>query len=168
MSSYNQLINNLGTLKLTKMIEMLPSLLESNRKQPEMSLTESLLKLTDAEITFRDERARKINVVLSSFPYHKTIKDFDFSYQPQINKSQIEDLCSLRFLEIKSNVIFIGSPGVGKTHLATAIGIEAASQRLVNIFHQFLNFNDENKESCGRKTRRTDYKTLFKVLIINH
>ena len=166
MSSYNQLINNLGTLKLTKMIEMLPSLLESNRKQPEMSLTESLLKLTDAEITFRDERARKINVVLSSFPYHKTIKDFDFSYQPQINKSQIEDLCSLRFLEIKSNVIFIGSPGVGKTHLATAIGIEAASQRLSTYFINFSTLMMKIKKAVAEKREEQIIKHYLKYSLL--
>ena len=108
MSLYNKLVNNLTTLKLEKMVEMLPSILDSF-KSDNISFSEALLKLTDAEIDFKDDRARKINVQISSFPYQKTINDFDFNYQPQINKSAIEDLCSLRFMETKSNVVFMGT-----------------------------------------------------------
>lgn len=98
------------------------------------ALQDSLIELTGAEIAFRDERARKINITVSHFPYIKTVKDFDFSYQPTINKEQVMDFLSLRFIEQKSNIIFVGSSGAGKTHLATAIGIEAASKRISTYF----------------------------------
>ena len=55
-------------------------------------------------------------------------------YQPSIDKNQIDDLVSLRFIEQKENLLFIGSSGVGKTHLATAIGIEASSKRISTYF----------------------------------
>lgn len=63
---------------------------------------------------------------VANFPFIKTFDDFDFSFQPSINKELILNYKYLSFLEKKENLIFIGSPGVGKTHLATSIGIEAA------------------------------------------
>lgn len=67
-------------------------------------------------------------VKVANFAYIKTLEDFDFSYQPSINRGQIFDFKNLRFLERKENIRLVGTPGVGKTHLATAIGIEAAKK----------------------------------------
>ena len=64
------------------------------------SETDILKELTDEEIAFTEERTRQINLTVSHFPFHKTITDFDFSYQPSINKTQILDLLSLRFIEL--------------------------------------------------------------------
>ena len=104
MTSFNVLQNNLNELSLLKMAEILPNVIDKSVKE-NISLQDSLLELTSAEIAFRDERARKINVTVSHFPYIKTIKDFDFSYQPTINKAQVMDFMSLRFIESKSNII---------------------------------------------------------------
>ena len=87
MTSFNVLQNNLNELSLLKMAEILPNVIDKSVKE-KISLQDSLLELTSAEIAFRDERARKINVTVSHFPYIKTIKDFDFSYQPTINKNK--------------------------------------------------------------------------------
>ena len=79
---------------------------------------------------------------MAGFPYQKTLDDFDFNFQPSINKDKILDLKNLRFLENKENILFVGSPGVGKTHLATSIGIEAASNRYSTYFiscHDLIN-----------------------------
>ena len=54
-------------------------------------------------------------------PIKKTLDDFDFSFQPSIDKRQIDELATMRFLENGENVVFLGPPGVGKTHLASAI-----------------------------------------------
>ena len=98
MSSYTQLLNNLDQLNLTKMREILPNYMDS-AVVSDKSTTDILKELTDEEIIFREERARQINLMISHFPFHKTIEDFDFSYQPSINKNQILDLLSLRFIE---------------------------------------------------------------------
>ena len=138
MSTYTQVLNNLDTLELSKIkeeVEFSWEKLNSN----EISFIEKLNNLLEAEINFRDERAKKINITVSHFPFNKTINDFDFSYQPSINKNQILNLTSLNFIETKTNIIFMGSPGTGKTHLATALGIEAASQRIATYF---VNFSD--------------------------
>ena len=94
MTNFNMLRNNLEELTLTKMIEVLPNVMDNSAKN-KIPLTDSLLELTNAEIEFRDERAKKINITVSHFPYIKTFKDFDFSYQPSIKREQIADLMRL-------------------------------------------------------------------------
>ncbi|MCQ2914989.1 MAG: IS21-like element helper ATPase IstB [Alphaproteobacteria bacterium] len=165
MSNYNQLINNFNTLKLEKMAEIMPLIVEEHNNN-KLSFIDGLLRLTDAEIAFKDDRAKRINIQTSSFPYIKTIKDFDFSYQPQINKKQIEDLCSLRFLSDKKNIIFLGSPGVGKTHLATAIGIEAASQRISTYFINFSSLMLKMKKAISEKREGEIIKHFLKYTLL--
>ncbi|MDD2447945.1 MAG: ATP-binding protein [Tissierellia bacterium] len=125
MNNYNKLINNLEILKLEKFRSFLPNYLEEITKR-EIPFTDALLELTEKELVFRNERASKIQISVSAFPYEKTLADFDFDFQPSINKAQMMDLESLRFLENKENVLFFGSSGVGKTHLAVALGVAAA------------------------------------------
>ena len=150
MSTYNELVNNLEALSLNKMIECLPVIIkQANNEQ--ISVTDALLHLTRQEIAFRDERARRINIVVSSFPYVKTIDDFDFNYQPTVNKNQILDLKTLRFMHEHSNIIFMGSPGTGKTHLATAIGVEAASQRISTYFINFATLMAKIRKAIAEK-----------------
>ena len=140
------------------MNEILPNVIDKSVKGNN-TLQDSLLELTSAEIAFRDERAKKINITVSHFPYIKTIKDFDFSYQPTINKDQIMDFMSLRFIDEKTNIIFIGSSGVGKTHLATAIGIEAASKRISTYLIHFAVLMEKFKQG----QRRTVLKRLLSI-----
>lgn len=61
----------------------------------------------------------------SGFPYVKTLADFDWSFQPSVPRGTVEELATLAFLETGDNAVFVGSPGVGKTHLSVAIGYEA-------------------------------------------
>ncbi len=127
MNNYNKLLNNFEALKLDKMREYYPNYIENINK--EQSITDILLELTNKEIEYRNERASQIQITVSAFPYKKEIADFDFDYQPSINKQEILELNSLGFLERHENILFLGPSGVGKTHLATAIGITAAKKR---------------------------------------
>lgn len=165
MNKYIELNNNLENLKLTRIKEILPVTLDS-LKNEDKSLVDVLYELTKSEIGFRDERARKINVTVSSFPYHKTISDFDFTYQPTINKQQILDLATLRFMDTKSNIIFMGSPGTGKTHLATAIGIEAASQRISTYFINFTELMEKFKRAAKENRVESVVKHYLKYSIL--
>lgn len=133
MINYNKLLNNLEILKLEKMLNYLPNYLDSIKEQ-DVSIVDVLYNLTEQEIQYRDERASRIQVTVAGFPFEKEVKDFDFTYQPGINKQQILELESLRFIENNENILFVGSSGVGKTHLATAIGIAAAKKRYSTYF----------------------------------
>ena len=168
MSKYAQLNNNLDSLSLSKIKEIIPSYLD-NKANESKPLVDSLIDLTNAEITFRDERARRINITVSSFPYHKTLSDFDFSYQPTIHKAKIDDLATLRFMDEKANIIFMGSPGTGKTHLATALGIEAASQRISTYFINFAELMEKFKRASkeNRVEQVVKHYLKYTVLIID-
>ncbi len=128
MNEYNKLLNNLELLKLEKFRSYLPNYIDEIVKN-KIPFQTALLELTNKEIEYRDDRASKIQVTVSAFPYEKELTDFDFDYQPSINKDEIEDLNTLRFLDRHENILFVGSSGVGKTHLATSIGITAAKKR---------------------------------------
>jgi DNA replication protein len=168
MTNFNALQNNLEALSLTKMKEILPGVIDKSVKTG-ATLQDSLTELTEAEIAFRGERAKKINIVKSHFPFMRTIRDFDFSYQPSINRKQLEDLASLRFMDTKSNVIFVGSSGVGKTHLATAIGIEAASRRISTYFVNFATMMNKFKQAAkeNRVEKTVKYYNGYALLIID-
>lgn len=98
MSQYQELIDNLTTLKLDQIKEYLSNFLESE-KAKELSTIDILYSLTERELVFRKERAEKMNIKISYFPYEKRMKDFDFDYQPSVNKRQLLDLSSLHFME---------------------------------------------------------------------
>lgn len=168
MSHYNQLINNLDNLKLLKMRELLPAYLDDAIIKNK-SFVDIFKELTDQEVAFREERARLINLTISHFPYHKRLDDFDFGYQPSINKTQILDLASLRFVEQVENILLIGNSGVGKTHLATALGIEASSKRVSTYFIHFNTLMQKFKIAASEGTvdKVVKHYLKYKLLIVD-
>ena len=115
-------------LKLTEMPQRLDQVAETASRS-ELSYSEFLLRLLEAEVSAANERATAALMRFASLPYHKTLEDFDFAFQKSIDKRQIRELATLTFLEHYENLIFIGPPGVGKTHLAVALAIAAAGAR---------------------------------------
>jgi len=112
-------------LNLVKTIDVLDSLAEE-AAQKELSYTDFTERLLEIEATAAYERSTKTLLKFAKFPYSKTIEDFNFSFQPSIDKKKISELATLRFLDKGQNVIFLGPPGVGKTHLSIALGLKAA------------------------------------------
>ena len=108
MSNYTEALNNLEKLKLDKIRSMLPEYLEEIKKEPP-HLVESILKLTTEEIKYQTERASDALIRAAAFPFRKTLEEFDFDFQPSINKKEIYDLATLRFVEDKSNILFVGN-----------------------------------------------------------
>lgn len=88
-------------------------------------------------------------------PFVKSLKDFDFSYQPSIDQRQINMLATCRFIEKKENVVFFGPPGVGKTHLVVALAIEAIKNGKEPLFWYMKDLIDKiEKTNDGLATRR--------------
>lgn len=168
MNEYNKILNNLEKLKLEKIRSYLPNYIEEITKK-KIPFQSALLELTNKEIEYRDERASKIQVTVAVFPYEKEISDFDFDYQPSIDKNKIEDLNTLRFLEKHENILFVGSSGVEKPHLATSLGIESARKR--NSVY-FISCNDliTNLIRAFKENRletRIKFYCKYKILIID-
>ncbi len=168
MLSYNKLLQNLEILKLDKIRNYLPNYLEAISTN-DISFTDALLELTEKELDFRNERAAKIQIAVSAFPFEKNLEDFDFDYQPSINKKQIYDLCTLRFMENKENILFFGSCGVGKSHLAVAIGMAAAKKRFITYFiscHDLIT-QLHKAQSENRLDAKLKHYAKYKILIID-
>ncbi|MGN1379273.1 MAG: IS21-like element helper ATPase IstB [Bacilli bacterium] len=168
MSNYNKLLNNLETLKLFKIKENIDKYIDlvNNKKK---DFVDCLYDLTNLEISMLEEKRRLHSIQFAGFPYIKTFDDFDFTFQPSLNKEEIFDFKNLRFIENKENILFVGSPGVGKTHLATAIGLENAKTYKSTYF---INCNDliETLKKAHSQNRLDDkLKTLskYKLLIID-
>ena len=119
---YNQVISNLQKLKLDKMCTCLSTYLTEIDKK-NISFLDALFYLTQKEIEFKEQRASEFNIRIAGFPFIRTLEEFDFDFQPSINKNEISDLATVKFIEEKKNILFLGPSCVGKTHLATSIGI---------------------------------------------
>ena len=91
----------------------------------ERGFASALEEMTRVEVAAREVRITNQRIRSSGFPYVKGLADFDWDFQPSVPRAEIEELATLRFVERAENVLLVGSPGVGKTHLAVALGIEA-------------------------------------------
>lgn len=168
MSNYNKLINNLDRLKLLKIKENInkyTDLVNDKKKD----FIDSLYELTELEISNLNDKRMWHSIQFAGFPYHKTLDDFDFSFQPSINKEEITDFKNLRFVENKENILFVGSPGVGKTHLAIAIGIENAKTYKSTYFINCNDLIEILKKSLNQNRLDEKLKQLskYKLLIID-
>lgn len=123
--------------------------------------------MTQIEIDHKEANMIKSMVKVGAFPHLRELKDFDF--QSSINKQQIYDLETLRFVENNENIVFLGTSGVGKTHLAVSIGITAAKHRKSTYFikcHDLIQkLRKANTEN--RLEDRLRHFTKYKVLIID-
>lgn len=167
-SAYTQLIKNFEYLKLQQMINHLDEVIDFSTKS-NLSFVDALIKLTSYEIDYKEATMIKAMVKVGAFPHTKEVKDFDFDFQPSINKDQILDFTSLRFLEAKENIVFLGTSGVGKTHLATAIGIAAAKRRCSTYFIKCNDLLQQLKKSKleNRLDSRLKHFSKYKLLIID-
>ena len=168
MSNYVKLLNNLEKLKLLKIKENLDQyvdLINNDKKD----IVESLYELTNLELEYKDEKAITALVRMAGFPYLKTFEDFDFSFQPTINKEEILDFKNLRFIENKENILFVGSPGVGKTHLAISIGLENTKTYKSTYFINCNDLIEALKKAHSHNRLEDKLKTLakYKLLIID-
>ena len=115
----------------------LPNYLEeiTSKKIP---FQKAFLELTNKEIEYRDERASKIQVTVSALPYEKELKDFDFDYQPSIDKEKIEDLNTLRFIEKHENILFVGNSGVGGNTPSYINRYNSSEEKIFGIFYKLF------------------------------
>ena len=136
----DRLRENLEALKMKNTLEILDNYLE-RAVADKLNIVEVLDHIFSEEAKSKRRRAYEKQIQMSGFPIKKTLDDFDFSFQPSIDKRQIDELATMRFLENGENVVFLGPPGVGKTHLASALGLVAAQHRFSTYYincHQLI------------------------------
>ena len=134
-----------------------------------VTASEAIEQLMGAQISLRNNRRLEAAMRSSRLPAIKTLDDFDFSFQPSIKREQIDSLHELGFLERKENVIFLGPPGVGKTHLAISLAI-AAAQSGRRVYYGALAdliTSLEEAKTAGQLGRRLNILTYPSLLVID-
>jgi DNA replication protein DnaC len=137
----------LRNLKLAGMVKSI----ESRNKyaiENKTSYIDFMELLLEDEYVNRMSNSFSKRLSKSKIDTQKTLDDFDFNYQPELNKRQIMDIASCRFINENKNIVLMGKPGVGKTHIANAIGLEAIKQGYTVLF---LHINDLiEKINCAK------------------
>jgi DNA replication protein DnaC len=125
----------LGRLKLTAIRDQLDSLLDEAAER-ELTLRETLTLFCEREIARKAERRIEMAFGLAKFPFVRDLAGFDFKAQPSLDPKQIRDLATGRFIANGETLLLLGPPGVGKTHLAVAIGRAAILAGYAVLFIQ--------------------------------
>jgi len=124
LSVLDRLAEAMETLSLSEASAVVESHLERASKE-ERTYADFLCDLLEQEVQARADRNLQTRMKLARLPFSRTLDGFDFGFQPSIDERAIRELQTLRFVHDASNVIFLGPPGVGKTHLALALAVEA-------------------------------------------
>jgi DNA replication protein DnaC len=138
--SYENLITDLKKLRLPAMAEMLDSYTKQ-AVSSSMSYMDFLSGLVTEEVSYKERRGVENRIKSARFPVMKSLDDFDYAFQPSIDRKKLSELSSLRFIDNKENVLFLGPPGVGKTHLATGLsvcGCEAGYKVLFTTLNEMI------------------------------
>jgi DNA replication protein DnaC len=158
----------LADLKLPGSLEAVDEVL-SDADGGKLTAAEAIERLLGAQITLRNNRRLQTAMRASRLPAVKTLADFDFSFQPSIKREQVESLHELGFVERKENVVLLGPPGVGKTHLAVSLAI-AAAQNGRRVYYSTLAdliTSLEEAQAAGRLARRLTTLSYPSLLVVD-
>jgi DNA replication protein DnaC len=168
MLAVEQARMHLEQLGLNQAAAVLDSRLEV-AAQKEVNYADFLADLLGIEAAARRERYLTARTRLAHFPFQRTLEHFDFGFQPSLDKRQVRELATLTFVTDAANLLLLGPPGVGKTHLAVALGMRAIEQGYGVYFvraHELLE-DLRRAQAEHRLDRRLRVYLGPKVLIID-
>jgi DNA replication protein DnaC len=157
-SQHDHLRSQLADLKMPGALEALDAIL-AGLDGGTLTAPAALDALLQAQIALRNHHRLAAAMRSSRLPAVKTLADFDFSFQPSVKREQLDSLHILGFPEQKENIVFLGPPGVGKTHLAISLAITAAESGRRGV---------DRRPGCERVIRRSVSSTGRPQLIRRH
>jgi len=155
---YEQIKNDCGYLKLDRAGEVFATLAD-DAKAHHWTHVEFLARLLDEEAVHTRNRRLAARLRYARFPFRKTIEDFDFEFQPSIDRKLVEDLATLRFITENRPILLLGQPGCGKTHLAVALATRAVE---AGYRGYFTTADDMVRHLCRAQTDGT-FATKFRT-----
>jgi len=157
---------NLKRLRFVNAPESLPEVL-SRAERDSLSALTVLDELLANEVADKEDRRIASALKLAGLPFLKTIDEYDFTFHPDLDKSRIMGLFDLTFLARQENVFFLGPPGVGKTHLAVALGVKAAHAGYSIYFTTMAELIAKLKEddASGRNVKARSYSKASLVIV---
>ena len=124
MIALERALKHLETLGLKQAVEVLDNTLDMAASR-QWTYPDMLAELLGAEVAARRERYLTTRTRLAHLPFQRTLEQFDFAFQPSVDERLIKELASLAFVSEATNLLLLGPPGVGKTHLAIALALQA-------------------------------------------
>lgn len=163
-----RIIRHLTRLKLAATRDHLDALLQRAARE-ELSYLDFLDQLLCDEVAAKDQKRTRMVTQIAHFPLFRSLDDFDFNLQPSIDRKLIRELETGRFLAGAENVLFLGPPGVGKTHLAIGLGRKVIQQGVSCLFISAVALVAQlmRGETEGRLEERLLHFTKPKLLIID-
>jgi DNA replication protein DnaC len=128
-----ELLSLLNRMKMEHLVSQLDTVCEQAAKK-ELDYRQFLAAALDTEWSGRYQRGVESRLKLARFPWIKTFDQFDFSFQPSIDRKVVRELAGLGFIGRAHNVVFLGPPGTGKTHLSVALGVKAVEAGYSTLF----------------------------------
>lgn len=160
----NEVLDQLVYLKLKSAHSYLKELhINDSISQSEIK---GLYKVLKKEVEAKEENNKLYNVKVAAFPFIRKIEDYDFSFQPTVNEEKIRTICNSDFYLDATNIVFIGNPGVGKTHLSVAIGYEVAVKRNSVYFIKFTRLIQNLKQAYNEGTIEKKIKNYYKYKLL--
>ena len=156
-----RLRDNLSRLKLTRATDVLETIVETAQQEKSSYLT-FLDHLLEEEVAAKEQRRIQTAMKTAGLPAAKTIEEYDFSFHPHLNKQEVMTLFDLEFIRNQENVLFLGPPGVGKTHLAIALATKACYHGFKVYFMTMDSLMRKFKEP---QTRHKAYLTSSLVVV---
>jgi DNA replication protein DnaC len=159
---------HLQRLRLFKSRERLEALLQQAAAE-EMSYADFLDRVLGEEVASKAAKNITMRTSLARFPFVKSLEAFDFGYQPSLDRKQIQTLASCHYIEHGENIVILGPPGVGKSHLAVGLGLKAieAGYRVVFCTAAGLIANLTKALGEGRLEEKIKLYSVPRLLIID-